>query len=66
MRKTMLATAAVLMTLAGNAFAAEVAMVVVGMPTNLEETKAVSQVGKAKQVMAGLFDKLAASKTVEK
>jgi len=62
----MLATAAVLMTLAGNAFAAEVAMVVVGMPTNLEETKAVSQVGKAKQVMAGLFDKLAASKTVEK
>jgi len=66
MGKTMLATAAVLMTLAGNAFAAEVAMVVVGMPTNLEETKAVSQVGKAKQVMAGLFDKLAASKTVEK
>ena len=43
-----------------------VAMVVVGTPTNLEEAKAVPQVSKAKQVMAGLFDKLAASKTAEK
>jgi pseudoazurin len=43
-----------------------VAMVVVGAPTNLEEAKAVPQIGKAKQVMAGLFDKLAASKTAEK
>jgi pseudoazurin len=37
-----------------------VAMVVVGTPTNLEEAKAIPQVGKAKQVMAGLFEKLAA------
>jgi pseudoazurin len=37
-----------------------VAMVVVGTPANLDEAKAVPQVGKAKQVMAGLFDKLAA------
>jgi pseudoazurin len=43
-----------------------VAMVVVGAPTNLEEAKAIPQVGKAKQIMAGLFDKLAASKTAEK
>ena len=39
-----------------------VAMVVVGAPTNLEEARAVLQIGKAKQVMAGLFDKLAASR----
>jgi pseudoazurin len=37
-----------------------VAMVVVGTPANLDEAKAVPQVGKAKQVMAGLFDRLAA------
>jgi pseudoazurin len=37
-----------------------VAMVVVGTPTNLDEAKAVPQAGKAKQVMSGLFDKLAA------
>jgi pseudoazurin len=43
-----------------------VAMVVVGTPTNLDEAKAVPQVGKAKQVMAGLFEKLAATKTAEK
>jgi pseudoazurin len=43
-----------------------VAMVVVGTPANLDEAKAISQVGKAKQVMAGLFEKLAASKTAEK
>jgi pseudoazurin len=35
-------------------------MVVVSVPTNLDEAKAVPQVGKAKQVMAGLFDRLAA------
>src|SRR4051794_29137341 len=43
-----------------------VAMVVVGTPTNLDEAKAVPQVGKARQVMAGLFEKLAATKTAEK
>jgi pseudoazurin len=43
-----------------------VAMVVVGTPTNLDEAKAVPQVGKAKQVMAGLFEKLATTKTAEK
>lgn len=37
-----------------------VAMVVVGTPTNLDEARAIPQTGKAKQVMAGLFDKLAA------
>lgn len=37
-----------------------VAMIVVGAPANLDEARAVPQVGKAKQVMAGLFDKLAA------
>jgi pseudoazurin len=42
-----------------------VAMIVVGAPANLDEAKAVPQVGKAKQVMAGLFDKLAAQ-TAEK
>ena len=43
-----------------------VAMVVVGTPTNLDEAKAVPQVGKAKQVMARLFEKLAATKIAEK
>lgn len=43
-----------------------VAMVVVGTPTNLEEAKAAPQIGKAKQVMAGLFEKLAVTKTAEK
>jgi pseudoazurin len=37
-----------------------VAMVVVGTPANLDEAKATPLAGKAKQVMAGLFDKLAA------
>jgi len=37
-----------------------VAMIVVGTPANLDEAKAAPQIGKAKQVMAGLFDKLAA------
>src|SRR5258708_5519832 len=43
-----------------------VAMVVVGTPANLDEAKAIPQVGKAKQVMAGLFEKLAAARTAEK
>ena len=43
-----------------------VAMVVVGTPTNIDEAKAVPQAGKAKQVMAGLFEKLATAKTAEK
>jgi pseudoazurin len=43
-----------------------VAMIVVGTPTNIEEAKAIPQIGKSKQVMAGLFDKLAASKTAGK
>src|SRR6195952_4225801 len=43
-----------------------VATVVVGTPTNLEEAKATPKVGKPKQVMAGLFNQLAASKTAEK
>ena len=42
-----------------------VAMVVVGTPANIDEAKAVPQIGKAKQVMAGLFNKLAAQ-TAEK
>ena len=37
-----------------------VAMVVVGTPANIEDAKAVTQPGKAKQVMAGLFERLAA------
>jgi pseudoazurin len=43
-----------------------VAIVVVGAPTNLDQAKAVPQVGKAKQVFATLFDKLEASKTASK
>ena len=35
-----------------------VALIVVGTPGNLAEARAVSQVGKAKQVFAALFDKL--------
>lgn len=37
-----------------------VAMVVVGTPDNVDAAKAVAQPGKAKLVMAGLFDRLAA------
>jgi pseudoazurin len=37
-----------------------VAMVVVGTPDNVDAAKAVAQPGKAKQAMAGLFDRLAA------
>jgi pseudoazurin len=36
-----------------------VALVVVGKPDNLEEAKALPQSGKAKQVLAALFDRLA-------
>jgi hypothetical protein len=42
-----------------------VALVVVGTPTNFDDAKAVPQVGKAKQVMAGLFDRLT-SQTAQK
>lgn len=43
-----------------------VAMIVVGAPANLDQAKAVPQVGKAKQVFATLFEKLEASKTAAK
>lgn len=43
-----------------------VAMIVVGTPSNLDQAKAVPQIGKAKQVFATLFDKLEASKTASK
>jgi pseudoazurin len=43
-----------------------VAMIVVGTPTNEEQAKAVPQVGKAKQVFATLFERLAATKTASK
>jgi len=43
-----------------------VAMVVVGTPVNEEQARAVPQVGKAKQVFAALFEKLAATKTASK
>lgn len=37
-----------------------VALVVVGTPENVDTAKAIAQPGKAKQVMAGLFDRLSA------
>ena len=40
-----------------------VAMIVVGTPANLDQAKAVPQIGKAKQVFSALFEKLEASKT---
>jgi pseudoazurin len=43
-----------------------VAMIVVGTPANEEQVKAVPQTGKAKQVFAALFEKLAATKTASK
>jgi pseudoazurin len=43
-----------------------VAMIVVGTPANLDQAKAVPQVGKAKQVFATLFEKLEANKTAAK
>ena len=43
-----------------------VAMIVVGNPGNVDQAKAVPQVGKAKQVFATLFGKLEASKTASR
>lgn len=43
-----------------------VAMVVVGLPANEDQAKAVPQVGKAKQVFAKLFEKLDAGKTASR
>lgn len=43
-----------------------VAMIVVGTPTNIDQAKAVPQIGKAKQVFATLFDKLDVSKAASK
>ena len=43
-----------------------VALVVVGSPDNVDAAKSVPQPGKAKQVMAGLFEKLAVARTAEK
>ncbi len=43
-----------------------VALVVVGTPANEEQAKAVPQTGKAKQVFAALFERLAANKTAAK
>jgi len=43
-----------------------VALVVVGKPGNVDQAKAVPQVGKAKQVFTALFDKLDVSKTASK
>lgn len=43
-----------------------VAMVVVGTPANVDQAKAVPQVGKAKQVFAALFAMLESTKTAAK
>jgi pseudoazurin len=43
-----------------------VAMIVVGKPGNVDQAKAVPQVGKAKQVFSKLFDQLEASKTASR
>jgi pseudoazurin len=43
-----------------------VGMIVVGNPGNVDQAKAVPQVGKAKQVFATLFGKLEASKTASR
>jgi pseudoazurin len=43
-----------------------VAMIVVGTPGNVDQAKAVPQMGKAKQVFATLFDKLEVGKTAAK
>lgn len=42
-----------------------VALVVVGKPDNVEAARALPQSGKAKQVMAGLFDRLAQQATAK-
>jgi pseudoazurin len=43
-----------------------VALVVVGTPANVDQAKAIPQVGMAKKVFATLFDKLEAMKTAAK
>lgn len=43
-----------------------VAMIVVGKPSNIDQAKAVPQIGKAKQVFATLFGKLETSNTASK
>jgi pseudoazurin len=43
-----------------------VALIVVGKPGNVDQAKAVPQVGKAKQVFTALFDKLEAGKTASR
>jgi pseudoazurin len=43
-----------------------VALIVAGAPGNLDQAKAVPQVGKAKQVFATLFEKFERTKTAEK
>jgi pseudoazurin len=43
-----------------------VAMIVVGSATNIEQAKAVPQIGRAKQVFATLFNKLEQSKTASR
>ena len=43
-----------------------VGMIVVGKPGNVDQAKAVPQVGKAKQVFTALFDKLEANKTASR
>ena len=43
-----------------------VALVVVGAPDNVDAAKSVAQPGKAKAVMADLFEKLAVARTAEK
>lgn len=43
-----------------------VAMIVVGTPTNIEQAKAVPQVGKAKQIFATLFERVEAAKTLSR
>nr|WP_084293114.1 pseudoazurin [Bradyrhizobium sp. WSM3983] len=43
-----------------------VAMIVVGTPTNIEQAKAVPQVGKAKQIFATLFERVEAAKILSR
>ena len=43
-----------------------VAMIVVGTPTNEEQAKAVTHPGRAKQIFAGLFTRLEATRTAAK
>jgi len=43
-----------------------IAMIVVGTPSNEEQAKAVSHPGRAKQIFAGLFSRLEATRTAAK